>query len=254
MEIKEYFENKIAALGRMEKKPSLLIIDGTEGDAANQIYIRNKVRDFTRLGWQADVIKVTTDKELEEACKGIGYDGVIAQMPLRKDFTVDVRRTIPREKDCDGLTIDSKVRPATVRGILDFLDWKEFEFSGKTATVLGRSEIVGKPMAEALLERNMTVIQCHSKTSERIRDEALGMADLIISAVGKPKFFSRRQISDNAVVIDVGINKTDNGLVGDFEEIPYFCGPKGWSTPVPGGVGLLTRLGLLENLISLKAD
>lgn len=252
--IKDYFQQEMENLRRtVVNPPSLLIIDATDGDVGNQIYIKKKVKDFQSLGWKVEVASPEDDFSLVQLCKSDLYDGIICQMPISKKFNTDIKRIIPTTKDVDGLTIDPLVMPATVRGIIDYLNTCEFEYSGKTAVVLGRSEIVGKPMAKALLERDMTIVQCHSKTPWDTAKTMMCEADLIISAIGKPHFFSRRDIKPSAFVVDVGISRShDNKITGDFEEIPYFCSPFGAaSTPVPGGVGLLTRLGLIKNCVDL---
>lgn len=254
--IKDYFQQEMENLRRtVVAPPSLLIIDGTDGDVGNQIYIRKKVEDFKSLGWPVEVAIPKDRYDFFYILDSSTHDCIIAQMPIAKRFNIDIKCEIPPEKDCDGLTIDSFVMPATVKGIIDYLDACEFPYSGKTAVVLGRSEIVGKPMARALLNRDMTVIQCHSKTPAIVRKDCLGMADLIVSAVGKSKFFSRREISSNAFVVDVGITRDENNhITGDFCELPQFCTSEGGSTPVPGGVGLLTRLGLIKNCVYLVKD
>lgn len=252
--IKDYFNEELNRIKELNISLSLLIVDVTEGDPANQIYIKKKVEDCSLLGWKVKVVKPKNDLELlTQSCEFPLYDCIICQMPLADNFTSDIKRLIPREKDCDGLSIDPIVSPATARGIIDYLDTCEFEYEGKTAIVLGRSEIVGKPIAKMLLDKNMTIIQCHSKTPIRKMFDLLYEGDLIISATGRPHLFSRREISPNTFVVDVGIARENGKLVGDFDEIPYFCTPFGAaSTPVPGGVGLLTRLGLIKNCIDLK--
>ena len=158
---------------------------------------------------------------------------------------------IPISKDADGLNPMSNITPATVRGIIDYLDECGFNYEGKSAVVLGRSDIVGKPMAKALLDRNMTVSVCHSKTDINTKLYLTRQADLIVSAVGK--FSLTREACPNAIVIDVGIRRNEAGIIlGDFVEIDEIASKnKVWSTPVPGGVGLLTRLGLMKNCLQL---
>ncbi len=254
--IKDYFKQEMENLRQtVVVPPSLLIIDATDGDIGNQIYIKKKVEDFKSLGWPVEVAVPEDDYTFNQLLHSSIYDCVIAQMPISKKFNIDVKRALPPEKDCDGLAIDSFVMPATVKGIIDYLDVCEFPYSGKIAVVLGRSEIVGKPMARALLERDMTVIQCHSKTPQEVREDLLEKADLVVSAVGKPRFFSRQNLKCNAFVVDVGITRdADNKISGDFQEISNRIGPCGGSTPVPGGVGLLTRLGLIRNCVYLVKD
>lgn len=257
--IKEYFNQEMQRLrdSRLDA-PSLMIIDATEGDPANQIYIRNKMKDFDAVGWKAEVFKVSDSAELKKLLGGVqkrGFTSVIVQMPVAPhiEFTYDMLSPLV---DADGLAPASKVMPATVRGIIDYLDNCGFEYEGKSAVVLGRSDIVGKPMAKALLDRNMTVSVCHSKTHEQDKMYLLRNADLVICATGCPRSVYRAQCPD------VGISRIalPNGITtiaGDFVESQEILSEaKDFSevrasTPVPGGVGLLTRLGLMKNCVEL---
>lgn len=250
--IKDYFQQEMKNLRRsVTNPPSLLIIDATDGDVGNQIYIKKKVEDFQSLGWKIEVVIPEDRFSLIQLCKSDLYDCIICQMPIAKRFNVNVKRIIPANKDCDGLTIDPLVMPATVRGIIDYLDVCEFPYSGKTAVVLGRSDIVGKPMARALLDKDMTVVQCHSKTPSFVKCNMLENANLIVTATGKGHSLKRISCCPSAIVIDVGISRLNGKIIGDFEENDYYCSKDAWSTPVPGGVGLLTRLGLIKNCIDL---
>lgn len=255
--IKEYFNQEMDKLRRtVDNPPSLLIIDATDNDVGNQIYIKKKVEDFISLGWPVEVEHPKNEVELklmlEFAGKNRELDCVIVQMPTAERFNFSINM-IPVDKDCDGLHPLTKVMPATVRGIIDYLDVCGFDYSGKTATVIGRSEIVGKPMAKALLERNMTVTQCHSKTDFKDMQLYTNLSDLIVIAAGRPQLLSRVECP-LSIVIDVGINRIDGKLIGDFEEIEeHKLSKEAWSTPVPGGVGLLTRLGLIKNCLDLSS-
>lgn len=252
--IKEYFNQEVQKLKSSDIKPSLTIIDATDGDIGNQIYIKKKVEDFKSLEWPVKVIKIGENEPpqtLYQTLNNIDTDCVIVQMPTAERFNFSVN-DIPAHLDCDGLSPLAKVMPATVRGIIDYLDACGFEYSGKNAVVLGRSDIVGKPMAKALLDRDMTVSVCHSKTNLESRNLLLFNSDLVISAVGKPGLFTRDQCM-TAIVLDVGINRDKNNkVVGDFIESPNIDELKDvWSSPVPGGVGLLTRLGLMKNCLNM---
>ena len=254
LNIKEYFKQEMSRLREQTSNPpSLIIVDATNDDPANQIYIRNKVKDFEDLGWKAEVLQITKDKPLKDFSLFIrhaahyGYDNLIVQMPLRDEYSLDYSY-IPPSKDCDGLNPTSGIIPATVRGIIDYLDACGFEYEGKTAVVLGRSDIVGKPMAKELLNKNMTVSVCHSHTPQETRERLLEDADLVVCAVGQAGILKRADCP-NAFIVDVGINRVNGKLVGDFVEEE---GMEETSTPVPGGVGLLTRLGLLKNCVDLK--
>lgn len=255
--IKEYFNQEMQRLRDARLvAPSLMIVDATSGDAANQIYIRNKMKDFDAVRWKAEVFKVSDSAELKKLLGGVqkrGFTSVIVQMPVAPhiEFTYDMLSPLV---DADGLAPASKVMPATVRGIIDYLDECGFEYEGKSAVVLGRSDIVGRPMAKALLDRNMTVSICHSKTPRGRKLELLENAHLVISATGQPGSLVREDCHD-AIVIDVGISRVDGKICGDFIENTIITEVTGaWSSPVPGGVGLLTRLGLMKNCLELANE
>ncbi len=250
--IKEYFQQQVNKLREISGNvPSLMIIDATAQDPANQIYIRNKIKDFNALGWEAEVFRANSSVELRLLLgHAKDWDAVIVQMPVANGIDFNYSQ-IPISKDADGLNPMSNITPATVRGIIDYLDECGFNYEGKSAVILGRSDIVGKPMAKALLDRNMTVSVCHSKTDINTKLYLTRQADLIVSAVGK--FSLTREACPNAIVIDVGIRRNEAGIIlGDFVEIDEIAKRNNvWSTSVPGGVGLLTRLGLMKNCLQL---
>lgn len=255
--IKEYFNQEMQRLRDARLvAPSLMIVDATSGDAANQIYIRNKLKDFDAVGWKAEVRTASTTEEFKSvlnAAEAEGWSSIIVQMPVAPhiEFTYDMLSPLV---DADGLAPASKVMPATVRGIIDYLDECGFGYEGKSAVVLGRSDIVGRPMAKALLDRNMTVSICHSKTPRGRKLELLENAHLVISATGQPGSLVREDCHD-AIVIDVGISRVDGKICGDFIENTIITEVTGaWSSPVPGGVGLLTRLGLMKNCLELANE
>lgn len=265
--IKEYFNQEMENLQSLSTNPdfevpSLLIIDATGGDAANQIYIKKKEEDFEKLHWHCYVKKVSSTYQLRKVINyaielGL-YNNIIVQLPTAAGIEFDPK-WIPTFMDTDGLNPASTIVPATARGVVDYLDDCEFPFSGNSAVVVGRSNIVGRPVARELLNRDMTVSVCHSRTPESTRDDLLAHADLVVVATGKPHLI-RREDCPNAFVVDVGINRMENGrLCGDFLEEPKIVQSAAFgegirpSTPVPGGVGLLTRLGLLRNCVELAS-
>ena len=233
----------------LENFPRLAIVQVGENEASNR-YVRNKVKDCEEVGIVADVYTFpenTTEFELDDELNHLQefYDGVIVQLPLPPHIRSSVAtNAIMPEKDVDGFRLDSWYNPATPKGIMDYLKYCEFDFDKKNAVVIGRSEIVGKPMARMLLEENMTVTICHSHTAEADLEYLLKRADLVVCAVGKPRFLDCSNIG--CPVIDVGINFDNNGkLIGDCYNV------EGKDvTPVPGGVGLLTRVALLDNVIT----
>lgn len=255
--IKEYFKTekeklRLAVIEHDYEPPSLTIVDATDGDVGNQIYIKKKIEDFESVGWPVKVVRPKDKFDLRYLLTydDLETDCVIVQMPTAERFDFDIE-DIPSYFDCDGLTKNALVLPATVRGIIDYLDDCGFDYTGKTAVVLGRSNIVGKPMAKALLDRDMTVSVCHSKTNYGDKEYLLHNADLVICATGQPQSIYREQC-ESAIVVDVGISRLNGKIVGDFVEDENNIVGEAWSTPVPGGVGLLTRLGLMKNCLDLK--
>lgn len=231
----------------MEFPPSLAIIQVGDNEASNR-YVRNKLKDCEEVGIAAHAytysVEITEFELLEEIDHLVSfYDGVIVQLPLPPHIRIEVAQAaIPPEKDVDGFRHDSPFNPATPSGIMNYLDFCGFDLEGKEVMVIGRSDIVGKPLAKMMIDKNATVTLCHSYSK---LSNHLHSSDLIVSAVGKPKFLNCYSI--HVPVIDVGINFVDGKLVGDC-----FNTEGREVTPVPGGVGLLTRLALLENVMKAK--
>ena len=255
MTIKEYVKAKKLEIKdlvlKMEKLPKLVIVQINE-DEASYAYIRGKLKDAAELGVDAELIKLpleTTEeqllKKIDELNKDDSVDGFIVQMPLPRHINEEtVKLSISPEKDVDGFHPLSKLDPCTPRGIMNYLNSEHIELQGKNAVVIGRSNIVGKPMAKLLLQANCNVTILHSKTSFEDMSRYIANADIIVIAIGKANFLDNRFIyKQNAVIIDVGINRLEDGLHGDaIKDLPVAL-----QTPVPGGVGLLTRLALYEN-------
>lgn len=258
MDIKEYVANRKIALSKeissLDKKPSLAII--TVGDdPASAAYVKGKKKDAAELGIEAihivydsDVSESIVLDKIKELNADPGVNGIIVQLPLPKHISVDhINQTIDPKKDVDGFTPLSEFDPCTPKGIIDYLVSEHFEFKGKNAVVLGRSDIVGKPMARMLLDKDMNVTILHSKTSEEDKKYYLSHADLVVSATGRMHSLDDRYgFLSTAYLIDVGITKGEDGrLHGDF--VPNL--DVAYQSKVPGGVGLLTRLSLMENVI-----
>lgn len=242
--------------------PALAIVV-VGSNPASSVYVRNKVKAAKTIGMKAFVINLNEDVSMEELIKVVDdlnnnkeVNGIIVQLPLPRHLNEQVIiDRISDEKDVDGFGLLNKgklfagidsLRPATPYGIMKMLDAYNIELTGKNALVIGRSNIVGKPIALMLLEKNATVTIAHSKT-QNISDIAKN-ADIIVVAVGKPKFLKKEMVKEGAVIIDVGINRIDEVLCGDvdFDEVA----PKAsYITPVPGGVGPLTIASLLENTV-----
>lgn len=253
--IKEYCQKKKEELKELiallDKKPVLAVIQVGNNEASNR-YIKNKKKDCEEVGidcqWYYYPEEITTEQLIMEIKDLQDFvDGLIVQLPLPRSIDVEqVKLAIDPTKDVDGFHPMSKFKPCTPKGIVEYLDYCRFPFEGSDVLVIGRSDIVGKPMAKMLLDRDCTVVQAHSKT-KRLWDK-IERADLIVCSVGKAKFLNCYAI--HCPVIDVGINFDENGkLVGDC-----FNTEDREVTPVPGGVGLLTRVALLENIVWRKAQ
>ena len=232
-------------------------------DPASKIYVRNKEKFSKEIGINSEVIKYPENIEEKEVLNKIielnknkKVSGILVQLPLPKHINKQkVIETILPEKDVDGFHpinvgnlssgYDSKI-PCTPLGCLILLKEVEKNLSGKHAVVIGRSNLNGKPMAQLLLKENCTVTITHSKTKD-LKSQC-NKADIIIAAVGKPKLVKGDWVKKNAIVIDVGINKTSDGIVGDvdFNEVSKVARA---ITPVPGGVGPMTIACLLRNTV-----
>lgn len=262
MTIKEYVALRKEQIKQevlvMPKKPKLVIVQLNE-DEASKAYIKGKLKDAAELGVEAELIKLPIEtseaellKKIDELNKDSSIDGFIVQMPLPKQINEDhVKEAVAPEKDVDGFHPMSTLNPCTPQGIINYLKNEKVEFCGKNAVVLGRSNIVGKPMAKLLLKENCNVTVLHSKTSEEDKAFYLAHADIIVVAIGKQFFLDERfTYKPSAVIVDVGINRDETGLHGDA--VPNL--PVRLQTPVPGGVGLITRLALYENLLTIVTN
>lgn len=242
--------------------PGLVII--TIGDdPASAVYVRNKIKACADCGIHVKHEKFTADfsnrQAIENTIKLANWDpsvvGIMVQLPLPDGWSErGILEMIDPKKDVDGLTFESIGRvwasdalhyPCTAKGIDYLLHENGIRFTGKHVVIVGRSDIVGKPMAAIALENNATVTICHSKTKNLA--EHTRMADILIAAVGKPGLVTGDMVKPGAVVVDVGINRTENGLVGDvdFDSVAKVAG---WITPVPGGVGPMTVAMLMNNV------
>lgn len=232
-------------------------------DPASEIYVRNKGNGCREVGIYSETITLpedTTQTALEAEIDRLNQDqqihGILVQLPLPKhlDEAAALARILP-EKDVDGfhllnagklMTGGIGVTPCTPKGALYMIHQTGMDLSGKQAVVIGRSNIVGKPMALLLLQENCTVTICHSRTKNL--PEITRQADILVAAVGKAGFVTPDMVKPGAIVIDVGINRVDGKVRGDVD----FDGVKevaGWITPVPGGVGKMTITMLLQNTL-----
>ena len=252
--IKEFCANKKAQIKEdierdfiEVKKPTLAVIQVGNNEASTR-YIRNKKKDCEEVGisfeWYYYEETISENELITEIKDLLPYiDGMIVQMPLPKHINVDaIKLSIAPEKDVDGFHPMSWFNPCTPAGIIDYVvNGCGYDFTGKNVTIFGRSDIVGKPLAQMLTNRDATVTLCHSKSKNKW--QFIETADFIVTAVGKPAFLNCYAI--HVPVVDVGINFDENGkLVGDCINTENRD-----VTPVPGGVGLLTRVALLENTL-----
>ena len=259
MTIKEYVSKRKEEIRNivlaMDKKPSIAIVQVNE-DAGSNAYVKGKLKDGNELGANVNLIKLPTTTSEDELLQLIeklnndpSVDGFIVQMPLPNGIDEEkVKLAVSPSKDVDGFHPLSSLYPCTPLGILNYLKHEGIEFKGKNAVVIGRSNIVGKPMAKILLAQHCNVTVLHSRTSPEDMRFFVKHADIIVIAIGKAGFLDHSfEFKDSAVVVDVGITRTEEGLKGDAEkDLPVRI-----QTPVPGGVGLLTRLALFENLLLL---
>ena len=256
---------RVAALADRGKSVGLATVLVGE-DAASEVYVRSKHRSAEKAGmlsFDHHLPADSTQGQVEAIVRKLNadplVDGMIVQLPLPKGLDGNKAvETIDPAKDADGLHPFSlgqlmlergRLRPATPSGIMRILEHYGVETAGKLAVIIGRSFLVGKPMAMLLGAKGVdaTVVQTHSRTRDLA--ELTRQADILVAAIGRPRFVHGSQIKPGAVVIDVGINRTDDGLVGDvdFESAVEVAGA---ITPVPGGVGLMTVAALMENTVT----
>ena len=233
---------------------------------ASQVYVRNKEKACLEVGINSTVVKMSETSTQEEIIQEVerlnadkSINGIIVQLPLPKGIDENtVLGHIAPHKDVDGCTPYQKGllwtgRPSLIActpyGVIKILEHYNIPISGKNAVVVGRSNLVGKPLAQLLLDRNATVTICHSKTANL--KEVTKSADILCVAIGRENFITEDMVKEGAVVIDVGINRTEKGLKGDvdFENVKDKCS---FITPVPGGVGPMTVTMLLYNTLTSK--
>ena len=258
---KDYVEIKKKELEEeiknLDKKPVLAVIQ-IDNDQASNSYIKGKQKDCDEVGIEMHHVNIYSNaagqKEVECVIKDIinsDADGIIIQLPIPDKYNLErLQNLIPPEKDVDGFRRDSCFKPCTPKGIVDWMEYNDFDFKGKDCCVLGRSKIVGLPLTNMLIEKGATVTCCNSTT--RHTEDYTKNADYVFSAIGIPYYFDISDFSDFCeLIVDIGINRNiDNKLCGDvncnlFEK----CMRDTYVTPVPGGVGLLTRVLLMQNVV-----
>lgn len=259
MTIKEYVTFRKSeirdSLFSLSLKPQIKIIQLND-DPASNAYVKGKLKDAQELGVNAELIKLSEDTSQSELLSLMQklnnnpeIDGYIVQMPLPKGIDEEtIKLAVDPEKDVDGFHPLSSLNPCTPQGIMNYLKHEGINLQGKNALVIGRSNIVGKPMAKLLLNENCNVTIVHSKTSKEDMHNYVKNSDIIVIAIGKQGFLNQEfEFKKDSIVIDVGISRDETGLHGDA--VPDL--PVKFQTPVPGGVGLLTRLALYENLLKI---
>ena len=241
--------------------PSLTVIQVGDNESSN-IYIKNKEKACLKVGIKFNLLKylTITEDELIENIKKLNSDknvnGIIVQLPLPEGFNTNkILNTINPIKDVDGLTSinvgnlvlgNDALVSCTPLGIIKLLKFYNINLEGKKVTIIGRSNLVGKPLISLLLKENASVSVCHSKTLN-IKDYTL-YSDIVIVAVGKPKFLKEDYVKENSIIIDVGINKIDNKIYGDVD-FELVSQKSSYITPVPKGVGPMTIAMLLNNVV-----
>lgn len=262
---KEVLKEKIATfVETYQERPHLCVIIIGE-NPASQTYVRSKVKMCEALGMNSTTLTFASDdideagliQTIEQLNQDPSIHGILVQLPLPKHIQEEkILNAIDPAKDVDGfhplnsgLLFQGKpvLSPCTPSGIMTLLHHYNIPLEGKLAVVIGRSDIVGKPIAQLLLQANATVIMCHSRTKNLTT--LTQQADLVIVAIGQPHFLKADMIKEGAVVIDVGINRLENGkLVGDvdFDSVKEKAD---YLTPVPGGVGPMTIIELMENTL-----
>ena len=261
-ELRADIARKVAALKERGVTPGLAVILVGD-DPASQIYVRNKGIGCEKTGMHSVTIRMpedTTQQALEEQIRALNADpaihGILVQLPLPRhlDEAAALSAIVP-EKDVDGFHVHNAGRllcglpgvvACTPKGAMEMIRRTGVDLTGKEAVVVGRSNIVGKPMAMLLLQANCTVTMCHSRTSDLASHTR--RADILVAVVGRPGFITADMVKPGAIVIDVGINRVDGKVVGDvdFEHVKDVAG---WITPVPGGVGRMTITMLLQNTL-----
>ena len=262
-QIKDEVKEKVAGLKEQGCEVTLAVIQ-VGADPASSVYVRNKKKACEYVGIRSlayELPEETSEQELLELVRSLNakedVDGILVQLPLPKHIDEDkVIRTISPDKDVDGfhpqsvgaMTIgEPGFLSCTPAGIIQLLKRSNIEIEGKHCVVIGRSNIVGKPMALLMLRENATVTIAHSKTKNL--KELCKQADILIVAIGKPKFIDESYVKEGAVVIDVGIHRNEeNKLCGDvdFEKVEPHTSA---ITPVPGGVGPMTIAMLMNNCV-----
>ncbi len=262
--VKDEVRDQVAELSKSGEVPCLAVVLVGD-DPASKVYVRNKKRACEYCGIKSleyILDKTVSEKELSDLIETLNNEptvhGILVQLPLPPHINEqNIINAISEHKDVDAfhpanvgrlMTGNPNFLPCTPAGVMEMLKKYNIETAGKDCVIIGRSNIVGKPMAMLMLAANSTVTICHSKT-ENLKEKCL-CADILIAAIGRAKFVTADMVREGAVVIDVGINRTEDGkLCGDvdFEEVSKKAS---YITPVPGGVGPMTIATLMKNTLT----
>ena len=253
--IKKNFEERLKA---SKVKPNIAVL-GIKGDNASDVYIKNIERNCEKYGIGFNLVMSDNAQEFKENFKEIKNDdkftGIMFQQPLEFENASLINK-IPAKKDIEGIGINNigklflgykdAIVPCTSKAVIEILEFYKINLVGKKVVIVGRSNIVGKPLIPQIIEKNATVTICHSKTKNI--EEELKIADVIIVAIGKANFLKKEMIKKDAIIIDVGINFLDGKMCGDvdFNDVKDYVKA---ITPVPGGVGVVTNAVLIDNII-----
>lgn len=253
--IRETFEQRIKNLS---KRPHIAVL-AMAGNEASEVYIKRIEKNCEKYGIGFTLKMANSEEDFRENFQEVKHDGnitgVMFQQPLSKELSKLINE-LPASKDVEGIGIENMGKlflgnedalvPCTSKAVIETLDYYNIDVTGKKVVIVGRSNIVGKPLIPQILSKNATVTICHSKT--RNIEKELCDADVVVMAIGKAKFLKKYHIKDNAILIDVGINFEDGKIVGDvdFEDIKDKAS---MCTPVPGGIGTITNALLIDNII-----
>jgi len=267
-DLREQIKVQVASRVAAGRRPPGLVVVLVGDNSASQVYVRNKQNACEQVGFHSELLRLPAETSQDELLGLIDslnardeVDGILVQLPLPQQIDEDkiTERILPT-KDVDGfhpynvgrlVLRQPLLRPCTPKGVMTMLAHTGIDLVGKDAVIVGQSNIVGRPMFLELLMARCTVTVCHSKTKDLAGK--LSGADIIVAAVGVPRFVKAEWVKPGAVVIDVGINRLEDGsLCGDVDT-EAVAAVAGWITPVPGGVGPMTVATLLENTL-LAAD
>ena len=262
-QVRAEVKSKVAALAQRGIRPGLAVVLAGD-DPASKVYVRNKTRACEEVGLrsqQIDYPASVTQEELMACIRKLNADpavhGILVQLPLPKHIdSARVLQAVSPAKDADGFHTESmgalvagtpRFVPCTPAGVMRMLEHAQVPLAGRHAVVIGRSNIVGKPVSLLLLQKDATVTICHSKTANLAA--VARQADILVAAIGRPKLVTAQMVKPGACVIDVGINRMPDGSLAGDVDYAAVKDVAGWITPVPGGVGPMTIAMLLENCV-----